>query len=89
MVRPSMRKHIHVEAFDKVREALNMVHHVKRAGWDLRVPMVLWAYRTMCETLTTQAPLKLKNEENVVIPMKYEKPSPCIVALVNTMVCGA
>lgn len=81
-----MQKHIHVEAFDKVREALNTIHHVKRTDWDLRVPTVLWDYRTMCKTLTTWACPKLKYGANVVIPMEHAKPSLRIVAPVDTMV---
>lgn len=37
-VKTTMQKHIHTEAFDKVREALNAVHHVKWTDWDLCVP---------------------------------------------------
>lgn len=86
MVRPRMQKHIHTEDFDKVREALNMVHHVKQIDWDLRGPAIPWAYRTMHKTLTAWALPKLKYEEDVVIPMENMKPSPCTIALVDMMV---
>jgi len=89
MVRPSEHKHIRTEAFDKVHKALNTVHHVKQVDWDLHVLAVLWAYRIVYKTLTTWAPPKLKYEANAVIPMEHEKPSPCIVTPVDTMVRGA
>ena len=75
--------------FNKVHESLNTAHHVKRAEWDLRVPTVLWAYRTVWKNLTARAPLKPKNEVNAIIPMEREKLSLCIVAPVDMMVCRA
>lgn len=86
MVRPSMQKHIHAEAFDKVHEALNVVHHVKRTDWDLCVPVALWAYRTMWKTLTARALPKLKYEAEAVIAMEHAKPSLRIAAIIDTMV---
>lgn len=52
MIRQSVPKIIRVEAFDKVCEVLNTVHHVRCTDWDLRIPVVLWAYRNICKTLT-------------------------------------
>jgi len=86
MVRPSMQKNIHTEAFEKVHEALNTVHHVKRTDWDLSIPAILWAYRTMCKTLTRGELPKLKYEVEVLIPMEHAKPSMSIEALVDTIV---
>jgi len=68
-----------IDCFDKVCTMLNMVLHVRRTDWDLHVPVVLWAYRTMCKTLTTRELLKPKYEAAAIIPMERAKPSPHIV----------
>lgn len=50
---------------------------------------VVWAYRTMCKTLTARALSKLNYEAGTIIAMDHVKPSPCIVAPVDMMVCEA
>lgn len=86
MIQPSMPNIIHREDFERVCEVLKRVHHVKHTDRDLRVPMVRWAYRTMCETLTAQALLKLKYEARVVVSVEHVKTSPHITTPIDTMV---
>ncbi len=85
----SGQKVIHVESFNEVFEALNKVYDEKRTDWDLRVLVVLWAYRTMCKKLVEQKPPRLEYGVNAVIPIEYKMPSPHIAALVDMTAHGA
>jgi len=84
-----MSKTIHAEVFDKVCDVLDTVHHVRHIDWDLHVPVVLRAYRTMCKTLTTKALPKLKYEVGAVILIEHVKTSLCIEAPIDMIVCEA
>jgi hypothetical protein len=50
---------------------------------DLRVPVVLWDYRTTCKKLTMQTPFKLVYGLKVVVSMEYVVPSLRIVIFTN------
>lgn len=70
-----------VDAFSKILEkSLTKIFNVKRNDWDLRVPTVLWAYRTTCKKSTGHTPFRMVYDQEVLIPMEYIIPSLRIVA---------
>lgn len=70
-------------------EALNKVYDVQQTNWDPHVLVVLWAYRTTCKKLMEKMPLRLEYGVDVRIPIEYNMPCPCIVALVYMLAHGA
>eukprot|EP00253_Pinus_taeda_P011239 PITA_11239 len=65
-----------------LNETINaLTEEFQQNNWDLCVPIVLWAYRTMCKKLMGHTSFRLVYNTEAVMPMEYIIPSLRKVAL--------
>ena len=65
-----------IEAFNKIFEtALTKVCNTNHDDWDLKIPTVLWAYRTTYKWITGHTLFKLVYRKEAFMPMEYTIPS--------------
>jgi hypothetical protein len=73
-----------VKSFNNILDTtLTKICSVHMDDLDLRVPTILWAYRTTCKKMTMQNPFKLVYGLEAVVPMEYLVHSLRIVAFTD------
>ena len=56
----------HDRAFKKLCGIMNRVHQAKRTYWDLRIPVVRWAYRAISKNYSAEVIPTLKRRDETI-----------------------
>ena len=63
-----------IKAFKNILDkALTKVCNTNHDYWDLKVPSILWAYKTTCKILTGWTPIKIIYCQEVVMPLHLKQ----------------
>jgi hypothetical protein len=73
-----------VKAFKKIlKNSLTKICNMNKDDWDLKVPTMLWDYRTTCKKLTWKTPFILVYGQEAVVPLEYLIPTLCLATITN------